>query len=199
MSQVVQTVRAFQTSAGPSLEARVTDANLGDVRVIVTGRAGEMLQAQLVVQNRGAADALVHAAAAMHASSDALAGVNVTVRSESGGSWNTAGRGGNAFESAGWTAGSWGSASGGNSGGASSGDRAGAGLANQAGSGSGSGNGTGGNGTGAGSTPDGSRESARPSANPIGQPSRVAGRPLTRQPLPGGSQGDRRSPLDIRA
>ena len=70
--QVVQTIHTYQTSAGPSLEAHFSDPNFGDVRMIVTGRAGEIVQAQLVVRDRVAADAINTAAARMHAAGDGL-------------------------------------------------------------------------------------------------------------------------------
>ena len=105
MNQAVQTIHTYRTAAGPSLEARISDPSFGDVRLVVTGRAGEIVQAQLVVRDRIAADAITAAVARMHASGDALAGVSVTVRSEGGGSATNGRAGGYAFEAAGWAAG----------------------------------------------------------------------------------------------
>jgi hypothetical protein len=187
MNQVVQTVRSFQTSAGPSLEARVNDPSLGDVRMIVTGRAGEVVQAQLIVHDPAAADALTQAAARAHATSDALRGVNVTVRSESGGS-ATGGRTGNSFDSSAWNSpagyGS-GASTGGSGQGHAHGTPTGGISANADGSG------------GARTSHDGSQAAPRQAAAP--QPSPILSGRSLRSPLPGGSGSDRRSLLDIRA
>ncbi len=182
MSQAVQTIHTFQTSAGPSLEARISDPALGDVRVIVTGRAGEIVQAQLVVRDRVTADAITAAAARMHTGSDALAGVSVTVRSESGGSATNSRAGGNPFEAAGWAAGSGYGTGGGP--GANGGHGQGGGLANQNTAPSG-------NGTEGGSRGNGTPETQKqaPAALPGGRPTR----PTSRTTLPGGSS------LDVRA
>jgi len=177
MGQVVQTIHTYQTSAGPSLEARVSDPTLGDVRLVVTGRAGEIVQAQLIVKDSVTADALTAAAARAHASGDALAGVNVTVRSETGGGWTSGGRNGNS-ESAAWAAGGWGGGTG--SGSANGQGSHGTDAGSQAGSGS-------------GSTSDGSRGSNRPHTSPFDDSPANSGRAKPRLPLRGGSS------LDIRA
>jgi hypothetical protein len=182
MAQVLQTVHTFTTSSGPALEARVNDPNLGDIRMIVTGRAGEIVQAQLVVRDRVTADAIAAAATRMRSAGDGLAGVSLTVRSEGGGSATSGRSGSNAFESAGWTAGSgYGAGAG-----AGSNPGHGQGLAEQASLASG--NGSGGQ-PGAGQA---SREATKPaqliqtttSREPLSTP---------RVPLAGGSS------LDIRA
>ena len=181
MTQVVQTIHTYQTSAGPTVEARINDANLGDVRLVVTGRAGEIVQAQLVVHDRVAADAIEAAAARIHAAGDALAGVNVTVRSDGGGSATGGRAGSNPFEAAGWTAGG-GYGPGGNS---SSGGGHGQGLGDQNAAAAG-------NGTGQQRTGDGSQGTARPA--PAARPeSSKPNRPMPRVPLQGGSS------VDIRA
>ena len=183
MNQVIGTVRTYQTSAGQAVEARITDPTLGDVRVIVTGRIGEVIQAQLVVRDRGAADAITQAAARVGSTSDALAGVNLTVRSESNGA-STGGRSGNAFESAGWGSGYAGSH------GHNENARNGQSLDNQAGvTGEGSGNGSG---RGSGSSADTSRNATSPHPA-IRSDAAHPGRPLPKTPLTGGSS------LDIRA
>jgi len=191
MNQVVQTIRTFQTAAGPSVEARVSDPDLGDVRVIVTGRAGEVVQAQLVCRDRATADALIQATARVHATSDALAGVSVSVRSE-GGSTSGERSGRNPFEAAGWTGGGYGPAS-------DQAGREGRGQAfpgDPASAGFGTGAGTNSNsaGTGAGS---GSADQSRPA---IGTSPAVRPRisvppdlPIVRPPVAGSSS------LDIRA
>jgi hypothetical protein len=179
MTQVVQTIHTYQTSAGPSLEAHFSDPNFGDVRMIVTGRAGEIVQAQLVVRDRVAADAINTAAARMHAAGDGLSGVSVTVRSEGGTS--TGGRSGsNAFESAGWASGG--------------GYAAGGGPGGSAGHGQGPGNGeaaVAGNATG-GEPGSGSRGAPKPAPVTRPEPDRLS-RPAPGTSLPGGSS------LDIRA
>jgi hypothetical protein len=186
MGQVVQTIHTYQTSGGPAIEARISDPNLGDVRLIVTGRAGEIVQAQLVVGDRATADALTAAAARVHATGDGLVGVNVTVRSEAGGSWTAGGRSGNS-ESAAWTAADgWGSGSDSGSGSGHGGQGASAGS--QAGSGSGNGGAS-----GSGAPSDGSRGSGRSTSSRFDQSSANADRVKHRPSLAGGSS------LDIRA
>ena len=194
MNQVVQTVKSFQTSAGPALEARISDPNFGDVRMVVTGRAGEVVQAQLIVRDRAAADAITQAAARIHSTSDGLAGVSVTVRSESG--TTTGGGRGGGFEAAGW----------------SSGSGSGAGSAPGNGTGTGTGNGTGnapGNGHGAANPGLGNQTSTATGGGSgssdggtrgLHVPSPVTGRPalvptsdLPKGRVPGGPS------LDIRA
>jgi hypothetical protein len=182
MNQVVGTIHTYQTSSGPALEARINDSNLGDVRLIVTGRAGEIVQAQLIVRDRVTADAIAASAARMHSSGDALTGISVTVRSEGGGSATGSRAGSSAFEAPGWTAGGgYGAGSGTNSNGSH-----GQGVANQ--DAAAAGNGTGGQpGTG-----DGTRGTPRPA--PIAPPTPAAQiRPAPRTPISGGPS------LDIRA
>jgi hypothetical protein len=184
MSQVVQTLHTYQTSGGPAIEARISDPNLGDVKLVVTGRAGEILQAQLIVGDRTSADALTAAAARVHATSDALAGVNVTVRSEASGSWTAGGRNGGSDAEA-WMAGNRSGASGSNPG---------DGRANQgAAGGASSGSASGGGGAPMGLPSEGSRGS-RPAASPFDLAHSVdTGRTTPRPPLSSGSS------IDIRA
>jgi hypothetical protein len=182
MNTVLQTVHTYQTSSGPALEARVNDPNLGDVRMIVTGRAGEIVQAQLVVQSRAAADAIAAAVTRMHNSGDALAGVSVTVRSEGGGN-STGGRpGNNAFESAAWGSGN---GYGANAGPGSNGGH-GQSLADPGAAAAGNGSG------GQPSAGQGSREAPKPA--PVIRPEvPTSTRTAPAKPLVGGSS------LDIRA
>ena len=181
MNQVIKTIHTYQTSAGPSLEARVSDPVLGDVRVIVTGHAGEIVQAQLVVRDRATADALLTATARSQASGEALSGVNVSVRSESGGSWTSNGRsGGSAADSTGWGQAA-GSHAGPGDGSAGRGSDA-AGLAG------------GGHGTGSGPSANGSHGSGQtPTTAPRHTPPAPVRQPNTRLARSGGSS------LDVRA
>jgi hypothetical protein len=112
MNQAVQTIRTYQTAVGPTLEAHVSDPAFGDVKLIVTGRAGEVIQAQLVVRDRVAADAISAAAARIHASGDALAGVSLTVRAETGTGTGTGAGSSGAFEAAAWGSGGYGAGAG---------------------------------------------------------------------------------------
>jgi trimeric autotransporter adhesin len=182
MNQAVQTIHSYQTAAGPSVEARINDPNFGDVRVIVTGRAGEIVQAQLIVRDRVSADAITAAAARMHATGDALAGVSLSVRSEAGGSSTNGRAGSNAFESAGWAAGGgYGAGSGSGSNGGH-----GPGLGNQ--NAAASGNGTGSESRGGGA----SHEPPKPAPGAV--PATAAPHsPIARAPRQGGSS------LDVRA
>jgi hypothetical protein len=183
MNQIVKTIHTYQTSAGPALEARVSDAVLGDVKVIVTGQAGEIIQAQLVVRDRFTADALLTAAARSHASGEALTGVNVSVRSESGGSWTSNQRSGGAAESMGW-----GQSSGSHSG---TGD-AGAGRGNEPGNPA-----SGGNGTGTGPSANGSHGSHGSGRSPAASGGSAGPAPTRRSTS--GLPKTGRSSLDIRA
>jgi hypothetical protein len=197
MGQVVQTIHTYQTAAGPTLEARVSDPDLGDVKLVVTGRAGEVVQAQLVVKDRVTADAMTEAAARIHATSDALAGVNVTVRSETSGGWTAGGRGGDPG-TASWAARDGGPGGfGSNAGNDPSNRGTGAGqTAPGAGNGStsGSGNGSGsGSSSGSGGPSDGSPTSNRQTVTRFDQSQLNASQTRTRLPLPGGPS------LDIRA
>jgi hypothetical protein len=181
MNQVIKTIHTYQTSAGPSLEARVSDPVLGDVKVIVTGQAGEIVQAQLVVRDRATADALLTATARSQASGEALSGVNVSVRSESGGSWTSNGRsGGSAADSTGWGQAA-GSHAGPGDGSAGRGSDA-AGLAG------------GGHGTGSGPSANGSHGSGQtPTTAPRHTPPTPVRQPNARLSRSGGSS------LDVRA
>lgn len=186
MGQVVQTIRTFQTSDGPRVEARVSDPTLGDVTLIVTGRAGEVVQAQLFARDRASADALSQAAFRINSTSNALAGVSVTVRSESGGNASTGGRAGNSFEAGGWTSTGGNGAGSGQSGRGDHGN--GVGSQNTGGAGSGPGSGAGPDlGTGHHSSEAGH---SAPLLRPEG--TRVTNS-MPRSPLPGGSS------VDIRA
>jgi hypothetical protein len=181
MSQVVSTIHTVQTTGGPGLEARMTDSVLGDVKMTVTGQAGQIVEAQLVVRDRVTADALLSAAARSHASGDALTGVNLSVRTESGGSWTSNGRsGGNASEALAWGQGG-GPHQGPGDGSAPRGNDSSA-LAG------------GGNGTGNGSAAGGSHGSERSPAAPV-RPSVPA--PLRR--LTTGLDKSGGSSLDVRA
>ena len=186
MGQVVQTIRTFQTSDGPRVEARVSDPTLGEVTLIVTGRAGEVVQAQLFARDRASADALSQAAFRINSTGNALAGVSVTVRSESGGGATTGGRAGNSFEAGGWTSTAGNGAGNGQSGRGDHGD--GVGSQNTGGAGSGPGNGAGPDlGTGRQSS---DTAHSGPVLRPVG--TRVTNS-MPRSPLPGGSS------VDIRA
>jgi hypothetical protein len=180
MNQAVQTIHTYQTTAGPAIEARISDPNFGDVRMVVTGRAGEIVQAQLVVHDRVAADAITAAATRMQASGDALAGVNVTVRSDGGGSATGERPGGNAFEAASWTPGN-----GFGAGGAPGGNGHGQGGGSQSAA-------TAGGDTGR--QPGGDVSTGTPRPAPVSHPEAARpNRQMPRTPLRGGSS------LDIRA
>jgi hypothetical protein len=185
MNQVVKTIHSFQTSNGPALEARISDPVLGDVKVIVSGQAGEIVQAQLVVRDRVSADALLSAATRIHASGEGLSGVNVSVRSETGGTWTSSGRfGGSTADSPAWGSKGGGQAGAGD-GSSSKGNEPSAQTAGGTGSGNGSGN---------GSSASGSHGSERSPTAPL----RAAAFVPVRRPAPGPSKSGGSS-LDIRA
>jgi hypothetical protein len=184
MNQVVKTIHSYQTTNGPALEAHISDPILGDVKLTVTGQAGEIVQAQLVVGNRASADALLTAAARSHASGEALTGVNVSVRSESGESWNSNGRSGsNAADSMTWGQGT-------NS---HAGPGDGSGRSGDAGTLSTAGNGASGHGPGTGPSTGGAPGSERSSTASARSSAATVRQPNSRPQRSGGSS------LDIRA
>ncbi|HEX8939078.1 MAG TPA: hypothetical protein VF763_02855 [Candidatus Limnocylindrales bacterium] len=74
-------LRAFQTGQGPAVETRLDHPELGPVRLLVAGRIGERVQAELVAADPAAARALVHAVERFGAGAG-LSGIDVRVRAE---------------------------------------------------------------------------------------------------------------------
>ena len=144
-----------------------------------------MIQAQLIVRDRVSADAISQAAARVGSTSEALAGVNLTVRSEAGGTATGGRSGANGFDSTSWGNGGYGPGHGHNDN-----ARGGQGLDGQpAAAGNGPGHGAGG---GSGSSADTSRGTTNSGSSTRLDAARPASSKQNR-PLPGGSS------LDIRA
>ena len=81
LDRVIQQIRTVGTHSDPALEARLQDPELGTVRVLVAGRAGEVVRAVLFVSDQGIADALTRAADRT-ATSHGLAGIDLHIRTE---------------------------------------------------------------------------------------------------------------------
>ena len=191
MNQVVGTIHTYQTSSGPALETRISDPVLGDVRVIASGRAGEIVQAQLVVRDRVSADAISAAVTRMRSTGDGLTGVSVTVRTEGGDSSLGSRSGSNPFEAGGWANGNGYGAGSGNGNGNGNGNGHAQSQALAGGDPSALGGGSG-NGTGA-QPRGGGQAGTAPSTAAAVRVAPKAGQPAARMPIPG------RSTLDIRA
>jgi hypothetical protein len=68
IGQIVDRLRTFRADGAPAVETRFEDPQLGEIRLVITGHAGETLRAELVASSSQAADALgralVHVTAA---------------------------------------------------------------------------------------------------------------------------------------
>ena len=83
LGRVVEQIRTVAGSSSPALEARLQDPQLGTLHLVVAGRAGEVVQAELVVADARSADALARAIDRSSAG-NGLAGIDLRVRTESG-------------------------------------------------------------------------------------------------------------------
>jgi hypothetical protein len=83
LDRVVHQIRTLGTSSDPALEARLQDPELGSVRVLVAGRTGEIVRAEVFVADQSIADALTRAVDRT-ATSHGLAGIDLRIRTEPG-------------------------------------------------------------------------------------------------------------------
>lgn len=81
LDRVVHQIRAIGTTADPALEARLQDPDLGTVRVLVAGRSGETIRAELFVADQRTADAL-RQAVDRTSTSHGLVGIDLRIRTE---------------------------------------------------------------------------------------------------------------------
>ena len=80
IGQVVDRLRSFSTDGTPGLETRFDDPQLGSLRLVVSGRAGETVQAELVAGDARSAEAIGRAVERAVASSAGLHGIALQVR-----------------------------------------------------------------------------------------------------------------------
>jgi hypothetical protein len=104
---VVEQIRTVVGSSSPALETRLHDPELGTVRLLVAGRAGEVVRAEVVVADARIADALAQAVDRSSAG-HGLAGIDLRIRTDSGlgagstGAGSTPDRGGRDASLDGW-------------------------------------------------------------------------------------------------
>jgi hypothetical protein len=90
LGQVIDRMRAFSTDGTPGLETRFEDPQLGTLRLIVSGRAGDTVQAEIVAVDARSAEAIGRAIERAATTSAALHGITLQVRTA-----DTAGSGAN--------------------------------------------------------------------------------------------------------
>jgi hypothetical protein len=84
LDQVVGQIRLHGANGVPGLESRFHDPQLGSLRLVIVGRAGETVRAELIAADPATADALVRAADRAVSGSLGLAGIDLRIRSEAG-------------------------------------------------------------------------------------------------------------------
>lgn len=84
LARAVAWVRGVAVTGAPALEARLHDPVLGHLRILVAGRAGDVVRAELVASDHGIADALAHAAAGA-AVDNLLSGIELRIRAQTTG------------------------------------------------------------------------------------------------------------------
>jgi len=108
LSRVIERIRTVSSSSRPALEARLHDPELGTIRVLVAGRAGEVVRAELFVADQRIADAFSRAVD-RSSTGHGLAGIDLRIRTDSmgfdagaTGSGSTPDRGGRDGGPSGW-------------------------------------------------------------------------------------------------
>ncbi len=81
LDRVVQQIRTVAGSRDPALEASLNDPELGTIRLLVAGRVGEVVRAELVVVDQRIAEALARAVD-RSATSHGLSGIDLRIRTE---------------------------------------------------------------------------------------------------------------------
>jgi hypothetical protein len=84
IGQVIDRARLHVTGGTPGLESRFHDPQLGDLRLVVIGRPGDLIRAELFTSDPLAADALARAADRATTGSAGLAGIQLHIRTEGG-------------------------------------------------------------------------------------------------------------------
>lgn len=82
LDRAIVQIRTVGRTGDPALEARLQDPELGTVRVLVSGRTGDVVRAELVVADQRTADALTRAVD-RSATSHGLTGIDLRIRTES--------------------------------------------------------------------------------------------------------------------
>ena len=91
VARIVERLATLGGRLVPGLEARLHHPELGDVRITVAGRAGDVLQAQIVARDDQAAAALSRSVDRYHQAGGDLTGISLHVRAETGGNAADAG------------------------------------------------------------------------------------------------------------
>ena len=100
LDQVIGQIRLHGGNVVPSLETRLHDPQLGSLRLVLLGRAGETIHAELIAADPATADAISRAADRAIAGSLSLAGIDLRIRSEGGSFQANAGNHGRPDEAA---------------------------------------------------------------------------------------------------
>jgi hypothetical protein len=100
LDQVIGQIRLHSGNVVPSLETRLHDPQLGSLRLVLLGRAGETIHAELIAADPATADAISRAADRAIAGSLSLAGIDLRIRSEGGSFQASAGNHGRPDEAA---------------------------------------------------------------------------------------------------
>jgi hypothetical protein len=83
VTDALNRIRTTVRAGVPSLESRIDDAQLGSIRVLVSGRPGEAIHAELVARDPAAAQELTQALHRALASGATLpAGVDLSIRTD---------------------------------------------------------------------------------------------------------------------
>jgi hypothetical protein len=100
LDQVIGQIRLHSGNVVPSLETRLHDPQLGSLRLVLLGRAGETIHAELIAADPATAEAISRAADRAIAGSLSLAGIELRIRSEGGSFQASAGNHGRPDEAA---------------------------------------------------------------------------------------------------
>jgi hypothetical protein len=90
IDQVIDRARLHATGGTPGLESRFHDPQLGDLRLVVVGRPGDLIRAELFAADPLAAEALSRAADRAATGPAGLAGIQLHIRTEAGSAASTA-------------------------------------------------------------------------------------------------------------
>jgi hypothetical protein len=100
LDQVIGQIRLHGGNVVPSLETRFHDSQLGSLRLVLVGRAGETIHAELIAADPATANAISRAADRAMAGSLSLAGIDLRIRAEGGSFQANAGNHGRPDEAA---------------------------------------------------------------------------------------------------
>jgi hypothetical protein len=89
IGQVIDRARMHVNGGTPGLESRFHDPELGDLRLVVVGRPGDLIRAELFASDPRAAEALSRAADRAATGPAGLAGIQLHIRTEAGSAAST--------------------------------------------------------------------------------------------------------------